>query len=217
MLIIKGNKTEKMDAERLKELVGGFKTIIMDLGTGDGRFVYKNALKNVDVFYIGIDPSEKQLKISAREIQRKKLDNILLVVGSAEQPPEELCGLADTIYVNFPWGTLLETFAKPVEQNLRNIFGLLKEDGNVQVIFGYDESLEPSETKRLNLPAIDIEYIKDVLIPKYGEFGLRIVKFGRFDTQAKKVETTWNKKLNTGRRDWFYIEIARYIQIINKE
>lgn len=209
MLIIKGNKTEKMDADELKQLVGGFKTIILDLGTGDGRFVYKNALKNPGVFYIGMDPSEKQLRISAREIQRKKLDNILLVVGSAEQSPVELCGLADVIYVNFPWGTLLETFAKPVEQNLRNIFGLLKESGTVEVIFGYNESLEPSETKRLSLPAIDIDYIKGVLVPEYGKMGLNITKFGRFDTEAQKVETTWNKKLKTGRRDWFYIEITR--------
>jgi 16S rRNA (adenine(1408)-N(1))-methyltransferase len=209
MIVVKGNKTEKMEAAEFNKLIRGYGEVIIDLGTGDGRFVYKNALKCSEVFYIGIDPSDKQLKVSAREVQRKKLDNVLFIIGSAEQLPNLLSGVADEIYVNFPWGTLLETFAKPVEINLLSISGILKSSGTIHVLFGYNEDLEPSETKRLGLSPVDIDYIKGVLIPKYKEIGLNIKEYGRFDTMTQKVETTWQKKLKTGERDWFYIVIAR--------
>jgi 16S rRNA (adenine(1408)-N(1))-methyltransferase len=206
MLVVKGNKTIKKEAKEVFKSIEDFEKVVIDLGTGDGRFVYKNALVNPQTFYIGIDPSESQLKISARDVQRKKLSNILLVVGSIEHLPEELKNIADEIYVNFPWGSLLETFVKPNTENLINLAKILKKEGIIKVIFGYDELLEPSETKRMGLPTIDLDYIKDVLTPKYKSVGLKISEFGTFDRKAQKVETSWYKRLKSD-RTWFYCVI----------
>ncbi len=208
MLVVKGNKTIKMGADEVSKLMRGFEKVVVDLGTGDGRFVYKNALANPRVLYIGIDPSEKQLKIYARDAQRKKLENVLFVVGSVEHLPNEFEGVADEIYVNFPWGSLLETFVKPIKENLMNIVGLLKKGGTIKLVFGYDELLEPSEAKRMDLPVIDLDYIKGVLIPEYKKLGLEIAEYSQFDRKTQKVETTWYKSLNRSNRTWFYLVLS---------
>lgn len=209
MLIVKGRKTAKVGAEEVLKSLEGFEKVVVDLGTGDGRFVYKNALGNPKNFYIGIDPSEKQLRIFARDVQRKRLKNASLVVGSIEKLPSELIGIADEIWVIFPWGSLLEAFAKPVRSSLENLEKLLKKNGVVQVIFGYDELLEPSETKRLNLPMIDLGYIKKVLIPEYEKLGFKVIECGEFDRMTQKVETSWYKRLNQSNRTWYFLEISR--------
>jgi 16S rRNA (adenine(1408)-N(1))-methyltransferase len=209
MLVVRGNKTIKVEVGEVFKLIEGFKKVVVDLGTGDGRLVYKNALKNPKVFYIGIDPSGKQLKIFARDVQRKKLENVLFVVGSIEHLPNELKNVADEIYVNFPWGSLLETFVKPIEDNLSNLIKLMKEGGVIKVIFGYDELLEPSETNRMSLPTIDLDYIKKVLAPEYEKIGLKINEFGQFDRKSQKAETTWYKRLNRSNRTWFYVILSR--------
>jgi tRNA G46 methylase TrmB len=36
--------------------------VIIDLGTGDGRFVYQSARQNPKKFYIGIDPNVRPLQ-----------------------------------------------------------------------------------------------------------------------------------------------------------
>ena len=51
------------------------KTII-DLGTGDGRFVFKSAQANPNNLYIGIDPSEKQLQAYSKKINTNRLENL---------------------------------------------------------------------------------------------------------------------------------------------
>lgn len=209
MEVVKGNKKVNINSQELLDLTGRFERVIVDLGTGDGRFVYKNAFANPKNLYIGIDPSEKQLKVSSRDISRKKLDNALLVIGSAEYLPEELKGIADKIYVNFPWGSLLEIFVKPNEQGIRNIMEMLKPSGVLKTVFGYDSELEPSETKRLNLPNIDLDYLTNTLVPKYKELGLNISEFGQFDTTAEISDTTWSKRLKTSDRSWFFLVITK--------
>jgi 16S rRNA (adenine(1408)-N(1))-methyltransferase len=183
--------------------------VVVDLGTGDGRFVYKNALSDPKTFYIGVDPSEKQLKIYARDAQRKKLKNILFVVGSVEYLPEELNYIANEIDVNYPWGSLLETFVKPLEINLYGLSKILKGDGIIKIIFGYDELFDPSETKRMALPSIDLDYIKAVLVPEYTRLGFKTIEYGKFDRKSQKVETTWYKRLNRSNRIWFSISLSK--------
>lgn len=44
----------------------------MDIGTGDGRFVYQMCQKNPEKFYIGIDPAQEPLQKISEKIYRKK-------------------------------------------------------------------------------------------------------------------------------------------------
>jgi len=57
--------------------------VVVDIGTGDGRFVYNSARANPSKFYIGIDANAKPLeKISmkaTRKIAKGGLPNVLFI------------------------------------------------------------------------------------------------------------------------------------------
>jgi 16S rRNA (adenine(1408)-N(1))-methyltransferase len=89
--------------------------VIVDIGTGDGRYVYRSARANPDKFYIGIDVERKALEKVSERIHRKPekggLSNVLFVQAPAEDLPTELNHTADEIHIHFPWGSLLRAVA----------------------------------------------------------------------------------------------------------
>ncbi|MBI2760296.1 MAG: methyltransferase domain-containing protein [Chloroflexi bacterium] len=84
---------------------------MIDLGTGDGRYVLAVALACPDVLAIGVDADAASMAEAARRAARggRKggLDNALFVAAAAESLPAELDGIASALTVHFPWGSLL--------------------------------------------------------------------------------------------------------------
>lgn len=120
METIRGKASLEMTAADLKETLAGYEHILLDLGTGDGRFVYHMAKQHPDQFFIGVDACRENLHLSSR----KKRPNALFVIANAETLPVELNGLACHITINFPWSSLLEGLLKendPLVCRLRTI------------------------------------------------------------------------------------------------
>lgn len=200
MRIVYGNKIKELMGQDFSEFVGKYPVVYMDLGTGDGRFVYKNALSNPTTLYIGIDPAEKQLEIYSKKSLKGKVDNVLFVVGSFELLPEELYGSSDRLSINLPWGTLLENIVKPTQTGVEKLLKLLKEQGTLEMILGYAPELEPTETKRLNLPQINLGFIKSEIVPSFEKYGFKCEDVTELEkSELKNIETTWAKKLNFGK------------------
>lgn len=200
MNVVLGNKNIQINTQEFKDLTKCYDEVAIDLGTGDGRFVYKNALKFRDTFFVGIDPSESQLREYSKKAVRKKLPNVMFVVGSVEQLPNELENSAHKIYINLPWGSLLNTVVKPERNQLNKIAGVLKENGLLQTTVGYHKNLEPSEIKRLNLPRLTQDYIENTLALEYKKLGFSLQKTEKVKrVDLKKLETTWAKKLSFGK------------------
>ena len=69
------------------------RAIVVDLGTGDGRFVYQSARQNPQRFYLGIDASANLLAKISEKIHRKPakggLKNALFIQAAVEALPEE--------------------------------------------------------------------------------------------------------------------------------
>ncbi len=104
METIRGRKSFELDFNGLKERLANYNRILLDLGTGDGRYVRTLADKHPDWFVIGVDSCRENL----REHSQAKLQNMLFVIASAQNLPKELNGLVSHITINFPWGSLLE-------------------------------------------------------------------------------------------------------------
>jgi 16S rRNA (adenine(1408)-N(1))-methyltransferase len=104
METIRGRKSLELDFNGFKERLANYNRIILDLGTGDGRYARYLADKNPDRFIIGVDACRENL----REHSQAKLQNMLFVIASAQDLPKELNGLVSHITINFPWGSLLE-------------------------------------------------------------------------------------------------------------
>jgi hypothetical protein len=103
MECIGGKRTLFLDASTLAGRLRGYKNILVDIGTGDGRFVQHVATTQADYFALGVDACRENL----RRASRKAPDNVLYVIANALALPSELHGLATHISINFPWGSLL--------------------------------------------------------------------------------------------------------------
>jgi len=190
--LVVGNKQKEID--RIPE----FNRVEIDLGTGDGRFVYKKALENPNTLFIGIDPSQKQLQIYSKKANRKKLDNTLFVIGSIEILPPELKNCADKLNIILPWGSLLESIVKPTKNTISKLLGLLKKDGEIEMIFGYD----PNFDVKASIPEINLEYVESTIIPAFSEMGICTLEI------PKDLDTTWSKKLKSSKkRELFKLNI----------
>ncbi len=195
MKIVRGNKL--LD---IFELPTGFGQVVLDLGTGDGRFIFKNAQKHPSILYIGVDPSQKQLGIYSKEATKRKLTNTLFVLAAVENLPSELNEVADKVFVLYPWGSLLQGVATADQKTLQTLRTLLRPNGLLEIVYGYSSESDYGEYKRLNLDNLDIEYIKNDLIPKFETAGFTVVSTELLNkSQRGNYESTWSKKLSFGR------------------
>lgn len=104
METIRGRRSHDTGLIELSERVADYDNTLLDLGTGDGRFVRCMAEQQKDRFFIGVDACRENLRANSL----KKLPNTMFVIASAQALPLELNGLASHITINFPWGSLLE-------------------------------------------------------------------------------------------------------------
>lgn len=177
--------------------------VVIDLGTGDGRFVYQWARKNPKKFYIGIDANPRPLEKISEKIHRKPakggMGNVLFLQASLDDLPSELDGLADEVHVHFPWGSLLRVVAAGDEAGLVSLRKICSTEALLEIIIGIDSERDRSEIERLGLEQITIDYIDRVLATRYRTAGFNILERGILDrSEWPKVETSWAKRLQTG-------------------
>ncbi|HEX9961853.1 MAG TPA: class I SAM-dependent methyltransferase [Pyrinomonadaceae bacterium] len=177
--------------------------VVIDIGTGDGRFVSAAARANPNKFYIGIDANAKPLEKISMKATRKPakggLANALFVQAAVENLPEELNETADEIHIHFPWGSLLRAVLAGDENVLRALRRIAAPECLVEIITGIDEERDKSEIERLALPEISPDYLENVLIPRYEAAGFTALESGTLNSSEwSKLETSWARKLQGG-------------------
>lgn len=183
----------------------------MDIGTGDGRFVYEGARQNPSRFYIGIDASTTTLEKISEKIHRKQskggVPNLLLVKASVEDLPEDLTGLADEVHVHFPWGSLLKAVATGNAGVLAGIRRICRADALLEVIIGIDPIKDQTEIARLGIEPITEDFIQQELTVRYANAGFHVTESGEMEpADWPRLCTSWARKLQTGtQRRVFYL------------
>lgn len=211
MKLVVGNKLQEITLEQFQKKKKEYREIELDLGTGNGRYIYKKAQENPEKLYIGIDPAEKQLRKYSKKAIRKNLGNALFVLASAEMLPKELVDSADRLNILLPWGSLLDYVANFEKKRIQEILNLLKSKGILRIIFGYNLEQEPTETERLELEKLDKKYVEEKLIPKYENLNLELLEYKKLEKEElRNLETSWSKKLSFGKpRPVFHIEFQK--------
>lgn len=172
----------------------------MDIGTGDGRFVYESARQNPTKFYIGIDASTQPLRKVSEKIHRKPgkggAPNVLFIQASVEDLPSELNGVANEVHIHFPWGSLLRVVATGDVDVLKRIRDLCEDGAVLEVVTGLDESRDASEIERLGLQPLSEELIEKELVPRYREAGFEITERGTLNSSDwPELKSSWAKRL----------------------
>ena len=216
MKILKGKKI--VEETSINIITSQFEKVVVDVGTGDGRFVYKMAKENPKNYFIGVDPAAENMYEFAAKIIKKPskggVGNAMYVVSSMEELPDEMNGIADHIYINLPWGSLLEGVVKGSDDILSNILKLSKvQNTNLDICLTYSILHEAGEMSRRELPELTLDYIRDTLTPIYKEKGIILTDSNTINNIVlREYDTQWAKRLGFGRTR----EIYRICGIVNK-
>lgn len=178
---------------------------MIDLGTGDGRFVSAAAKAHPDKFFIGVDPNVKPLEKPSMKATRKPskggLMNAMFVQASVENLPDEFDCVADEIHIHFPWGSLLGGVLRGDPATLAAIRRIAAPDCLLEIVTGIDRERDRSEIERLGIPEISDEYLIGKLLPRFEKAGFRPVEIRRLErSDWMKVETSWARRLSSGTR-----------------
>jgi len=208
--VLYGKNIEKTDT--FTKHIENYRRVEVDIGTGDGRFVYLKAKTNTDIFYIGIDPvAENMFEYASKSAQKPAkggVSNVLYVVAAVEDLPQDLSNVADKIYVTLPWGSLLEGITKGEQLILDNLANITKRNAGFEFLFTYDILREANEIVKRELPILSLDYIKNDLIKKYNANGFTVDKVSSLtEKDLRLFETSWAKRLGFGRsREIFTIK-----------
>ena len=190
MVALSDNSIKPPSTESL-DLTG--EGVIIDIGTGDGRFVYQSARRNPNKFYIGIDPNTRPLEKISEKIHRKiakgGAPNVLFIQSAVEDLPTELDGVANEVHVHFPWGSLLRAVATGDFEVMRNLRRVCAVDALLEVVIGIDPVRDRTEIERLGIKP---EFIDELLIENYTAAGFEIVETG---LSSQTLDTSWAKRL----------------------
>lgn len=174
--------------------------VVIDIGTGDGLFVYQCARSNPRKFYIGVDANTRPLEKVSEKIRRKPaqggLNNVLFVQAAVEDLPAELDGAADELHVHFPWGSLLRAVVLGEPFVLGNLRRVCAPRAQLELIIGFDPQRDRAEWERLGLPPLTVLYIDSILTPKYQRSGFEIRERGVLGADEwARLQTSWAKRL----------------------
>ncbi|HEY8562229.1 MAG TPA: class I SAM-dependent methyltransferase [Pyrinomonadaceae bacterium] len=176
--------------------------VVVDIGTGDGRFVYRSAQANPNKFFIGIDANAKPLEKISMKATRKPakggLANVLFIQAAIENLPAELNDTANEIHIHFPWGSLLRAVATGDEHALFSLRRICAPECALEIIVGIDEARDRTEIERLGIPNLSDRYLRETLIPKYERAGFETLEFGFLAAgEWSRLETSWARRLRT--------------------
>ena len=212
MEVIKGKRTFQMGPAEFRKLVSGYPRVIVDIGTGDGKFVYEMSRAHPEWFYIGIDPARENLEEYSAKIYRKPnkggLSNALYLIASVEDLPTELEGLAEVIYINFPWGRLLEAVILADQQMLLNVAMISNPGASMEMLINTGIFRSPIPIRVQGLPELTLDYIDRILVPAYAKADITIVQRRALSEKGMtEVRTTWAKRLAYGKDpSTFYLQ-----------
>lgn len=184
---IRGAHALAIDAHDLAARLEGYVHILIDLGTGDGRFVRAVAAACPTTFAIGIDACRENL----RDVSRRAPANALYLIANALALPDGLDGLATSITVNFPWGSLLAALLAGDSALVQRLAGLARPGARIEV------RLNAGALAEAGWPLVEGgRRVRQVL--QAGRFNVRpVVELGPRELRA--CPTTWARRLAFGR------------------
>ena len=187
METIRGKVSLNLDMTDLYARLANYDRILLDLGTGDGKFAFCHADNFPSHFVIGVESCRENL----HEHSRAKLPNLLYIIANAQSLPHELHGLVSHITINFPWGSLLESLLAGDSRLLRGLESVANSSTTVDI--------------RLNGGALaeqgwSLENGTERIFENLTSAGWNLRKPEILDSRALRAfPSTWAKRLAFGR------------------
>lgn len=194
-----GRKVLDLDAILLAERIARSARVVIDIGTGEGRFVLDAARADPETFCIGIDAAADNMAKASRQASAKKsrLENALFLRGAAEHLPDVLAGAAHEICVHYPWGSLMRIVAQPHIDHLARIAACCRPGATLSVLLNYSVFEDRDYLERLGMADIADPASSDALVPAYGVAGFTVTERSLLAGDPD-VRTAWGRHLVRG-------------------
>jgi len=172
-------------------------SVVFDVGTGDGLYVYRAARSNPNNFYVGIDcnsrPLEKISEKAFRKPAKGGAPNLLYLLAAVESLPSELEGIANEIHILFPWGSLLRAVALGEREILEKLKRISAPNASMQIVIAFDPQTDKNKLARLEIESLSLTSIRETLVPRYEAAGLTLIS-AELLSQIN-LKTTWAQRL----------------------
>jgi 16S rRNA (adenine(1408)-N(1))-methyltransferase len=187
METIRGRKSLELDLIGLTDRLANYKHLVLDLGTGDGRYARTLAESRPSWFVIGVDACRENL----REHSQAKLKNLLFIIASAQELPRELDGLFSDITINFPWGSLLASLLAADPKLMHGLKSVSRPGASLHLRLNGGAFAEAGKTLEAGTDRIYFNLL---------QAGWQVKIPAIMDAQAlKSFPSTWAKRLAFGR------------------
>jgi 16S rRNA (adenine(1408)-N(1))-methyltransferase len=124
-----GKKSLSLTTFELHNQMAPYSHCLVDIGTGDGRFIHHTARQQPEWFCIGIDACRENLS----KTSRKGIENALFLIASAQALPTALDSRACRITINLPWGSLLDSLLAGDPALLAGLVRLAQNDSKLEI------------------------------------------------------------------------------------
>lgn len=169
--------------------------VVVDLGTGDGRWVYRMAKSHPGFFCVGVDANAEAMREvsfrAGRKPSRGGAANAWFVCAAVDSLPAGLGRLADWMTVLYPWGRLLRVVVDPDVPALIRIAAMGKPGAHVEIF--------------INASAVRAAYgdpgtsnaaaLRRRVAPAYARAGILLTAC----SDAPGPPTTWGARVGQGR------------------
>ncbi|HEY8293192.1 MAG TPA: class I SAM-dependent methyltransferase [Thermomicrobiales bacterium] len=184
---IRGKQAWEIDAATLATWIVGYREMLIDIGTGDGRYVRTIARECPACFAIGIDACRENLRGSSRNAP----GNALFIIANALTLPGELHGLATRITINFPWGSLLAALLDSEPAFFTGVVALAQPGAALEIRLNQGALVEAGYTRERGVIQI---------ARRLREWEFADQRLAMLDTNAlRRYPTTWAQRLAYGR------------------
>jgi len=202
--VVGKQRSEELSSDNLAALRARYGKTSVDVGTGDGRFAYHLASADPDRLVVALDalaePMGERAAVARRKPVKGGRPNLLFVHAAIEALPPELQHIADEVYVQLPWGRLLEGIVEAELDVLAGLAALCRPGARLVVTLNGEIWVDSTPARYAGLPAPTPEHVRDVVAPGFARVGITLGD-ARYSTaaEAKQLSTTWARKLGHGR------------------
>ncbi len=197
--VVRGKHVIQVNGAALRGEANRLDRVVVDLGAGDGRWIYRLAREHPTWLCIGIDANAQRLREASfragRKPHRGGTGNVWYLRTAAEALPRTLGGLADEIHIHFPWGSLLQATLRPDPFVLMRIAQIGRPGAMLTVQINATILDDPRVCARFALP-LGAGTMTTRLYEGYAAAGIRLEYAG---ISCGGSQTSWNRRLNQGR------------------
>lgn len=197
-----GKQVVQVSGEEFVSLRAGYRDVLVDVGTGDGKHAYHLARQRPDLLVVGLDANRDNLRqVSARAAAkpaRGGLPNALFLWESAESLPASLRDVAE-VHVLMPWGSLLRGLFAADGVMLRGLTGMCRDGARFLVTLNL-HAWRPPVPEVGPAPEPTPESAMGELAAHYADAGWRLDDAHYLDAdEIAALATSWTRRLGSSR------------------